>query len=171
MAGALVKSDRHPYRPHSPQADHLDPDMPEIRRVVKNLPSMGTLLRFGTAAFEHFRHGTRATIDARGAHGASGRLRSGGSFHLPESHCENQSRVCSEEAPVLRSYLTSIALGVCRVPSHTGTPTRPRSARYGLRHGQETVQPAQVFEALVGKVNGTPTLLYPHGEREDFTKL
>jgi hypothetical protein len=29
----------------APLADHLDPDMPEIRRVVENLPSMGTLLR------------------------------------------------------------------------------------------------------------------------------
>jgi hypothetical protein len=62
---AMVKSDRHPYRPHGPQADHLDPDLPEIGRVVKNLPSMGTLLRFGIAAFEHVRHGTRETIDAR----------------------------------------------------------------------------------------------------------
>jgi hypothetical protein len=29
----------------APLADHLDPDMPEIGRVVENLPSMGTLLR------------------------------------------------------------------------------------------------------------------------------
>ena len=96
---ALVKSDRHPYRPHGPQADHLDPDMPEIGRVVKNLPSMGTLLRFGTAAFEHFRHGTLGGHQREGTHGASGRLRSGGSFHLPESHCENQPRVCSGKHP------------------------------------------------------------------------
>ena len=87
---ALVKSDRHPYRPHGPQADHLDPDKPEIGRVVKNLPSMGTLLRFGTAAFEHFRHGTRATIDAREpmeppvGYGAVERS------IFRESHCEDQ---------------------------------------------------------------------------------
>ena len=91
---ALVKSDRHPYRP-----DHLDPDMPEIGRVVKNLPSMGTLLRFGTAAFEHFRHGTRATIDAREpmeppvGYGAVDRS------IFRESHCENQPRVCSGKHP------------------------------------------------------------------------
>jgi hypothetical protein len=90
---ALVKSDRHPYRPHGPQADHLDPDMPEIGRVVENLPSMGTLLRLGPAVFEHFRHGTRATIDAREpmeppvGYGAVDRS------IFRESHCEKRPRV------------------------------------------------------------------------------